>query len=125
MISRWPPAARTISRSGYARTCPGSRSGRPRKAASESDAQSRVEPVRGDVPEEVVLVVLLIHVAVAELGGERLGELPVRAGDRLIGDLRAHSEPADVAVAHERPVLGKRDQHPGADHRVPPVRAAG
>jgi len=55
--------------------------------ALEADAETEIRPVQRHVPDETVILEILIEVTVAGFQRKILGELPVRPGHRLVGEV--------------------------------------
>ena len=75
--------------------------------------------------EEVVLVVIDIHVAVAEFGEDVAGNVETDCGLRIPGDLRAGTESADVALRSQKQPVRDVDLPAESDDRIDPPLIAG
>src|SRR3990167_6823920 len=77
---------------------------------SEPDSHTGNDAAVHHFPAERILLEILVDVAVAELGGKHLADLPVGRRQQLVAEIgilpRAH-----INQPEQAPVLGERDRH--------------
>ena len=89
----------------------------------EIDAEHR--PMKRCIPPEqscpAVIFIILIQGAVPADKGDMFERLPVNKACKLPGEIRSHTEPADITSHFEGPSIGKAPQPAQAHNGIDPV----